>query len=143
MNSPTREQLDQIINDHFKFEAMDDIDAVLGSLAEAVEHEVVPSPMGTSTDKDRIREYYNLLFKNVHGESVTPIRRYYGNDFVIDETMWHGRIEDGGVFLCDGKSGPVSFRLLHIFEVQNGKITREQAWCDLAAIQKQLGCKLS
>ena len=139
----TREQLDQIINDHFKFEAMDDIDAVLGSLAETVEHEVVPSPMGASKDKGRIRDYYNLLFKNVHGESVTPIRRYYGDDFVIDETMWHGRIEDGAVFLCEGKSGPVSFRLLHVFQVEDGKITREQAWCDLAAIQQQLSCKLS
>jgi predicted ester cyclase len=37
----------------------------------------------------------------------------------------------------------VSFRLLHIFEFQDGKIAREQAWCDLAAIQRQLNVKLS
>jgi ketosteroid isomerase-like protein len=139
----TPEQLDQIINDHFMHEAKDDIDGVLGSLADKVEHEVVPSPMGTSRDKGRIRSYYELLFENVSGERVTPIRRYYGDDFVIDETMWHGHMKDGAPFLCAGKSGPVSFRLLHIFEVRDGKITREQAWCDLAAIQQQLGCKLS
>jgi uncharacterized protein len=32
-------------------------------------------------------------------------------------------------------------RLLHVFEIKGGKITREQAWCDLAAIQRQLGCQ--
>ncbi|NIP89583.1 MAG: ester cyclase, partial [Gammaproteobacteria bacterium] len=30
-----------------------------------------------------------------------------------------------------------------VFEVKDGKITREQAWCDLAALQKQLGCTVS
>jgi ketosteroid isomerase-like protein len=138
----TPEQLDQIINDHFMYEANDNIEGVLGSLADSVEHEVVPSPTGISRDKTKIRSYYELLFKNVSGERVTPIRRYYGGDFVVDETMWHGQIEDGAPFLCEGKGGPVSFRLLHIFEVRDGKITREQAWCDLAAIQQQLGCKL-
>ncbi|HZT05472.1 MAG TPA: nuclear transport factor 2 family protein [Chloroflexota bacterium] len=141
--SATPAQLDQIINDHFRFEATDDVDAVVDSLAQRIEHEVVPSPMGASTDKARIRSYYEMLFANVEGERVTPIRRYYGDNFVIDETMWHGRVKDGRPFLCEGKSGPVSFRLLHVFEVEDGKITREQAWCDLAAIQQQLGCTLA
>ena len=80
-----------------------------------------------------------LLFSSITGESVEPIRRYYGEDFLVDETLWHGRVEDGRPFLCDGKSGPVSFRLLHVFEISDGKIAREQVWCDLAAIQAQLG----
>lgn len=137
----TREQLDQIINEHFMYEATDDLDGVMASLSENVEHEVVPSPAGIQTDKTGIRAFYTLLFENVRGESVTPIKRYYGDDFVIDETLWNGYIKDGAPFLCDGRSGPVSFRLLHVFEVQDGKITREQAWCDLAAIQKQLGVR--
>jgi hypothetical protein len=29
--------------------------------------------------------------------------------------------------------------LLHVFELAGGKIKREQVWCDLAAIQSQLG----
>jgi ketosteroid isomerase-like protein len=135
----TPAQLDEVINQHFMFEASDNVDAVMDSLSDTVEHEVVPSPMGVSTDRARIRDFYTMLFGSVEGEGVTPIRRLYGDDFVIDETMWHGRVNDGKPFLCDGKSGPVSFRLLHVFEVKNGKITREQAWCDLAAIQQQLG----
>lgn len=137
----TREQLDQVINDHFMHEATDNLDGVMDSLGDKIEHEVVPSRVGTQTDKTGIRAYYTSLFENVQGESVTPLKRYYGDDFLIDETFWNGYIKDGAPFLCDGKSGPVSFRLLHIFEVQDGKITREQAWVDLAAIQKQLGVR--
>jgi predicted ester cyclase len=80
-----------------------------------------------------------MLFADLKGEGVTPVRRLYGKDFVVDETLWHGRIVNGRIFLCDGKSGKVSFRLLHVFELRDGKIRREQVWCDLAAIQRQLG----
>lgn len=75
---------------------------------------------------------------------MTPLKRSYGDDFVIDETLWRGgAITDRRVFLCEGKSGKASFRLLHVFEFKDGNISREQAWCDLAAIQQQLGVTLS
>lgn len=135
----SRAEMDRIIDEHFGYEAADDVEGVMASLAPAVEHEVVPSPVGALRDPARIRAYYERLFGSVKGEGVTPIRRLYGDDFIVDETLWRGTIEDGSIFLCDGKSGPVSFRLLHVFELEDGKITREAAWCDLAAIQRQLG----
>jgi ketosteroid isomerase-like protein len=134
-----RTGMDRIIDEHFGYEARDDVDGVMASLAPDVEHEVVPSPVGALRDPQQIRAYYERLFGSVKGESVTPIRRLYGDGFVVDETLWSGRIDDGSIFLCDGKSGPVSFRLLHVFEFADGKISREAAWCDLAAIQRQLG----
>ena len=134
-----REEMDAAVNEHFGFEAADDLDGVMRSLAGEVEHEIVPSPVGVLHDKAKVRAYYAMLFESVKGESVTPLKRYYGDDFIVDETLWQGEISDGRAFLCDGKSGKVSFRLLHIFEFKDGKIAREQAWCDLAAIQRQLG----
>ncbi len=139
----TRAAMDELVNRHFGYEAADDVDGVMGTLAEGAEHEVIPSPVGVSGDPASQRAYYELLFSSITGESVEPIRRYYGEDFLVDETLWHGRVEDGRPFLCDGKSGPVSFRLLHVFEISDGKIAREQVWCDLAAIQRQLGCTVS
>jgi ketosteroid isomerase-like protein len=141
--SMTREQMDQLINQHFAFEATDDVDGVMSSLADGAQHEVIPSPVGALDDPAKIRAFYQMLFGALDGESVTPVRRLYGEDFLIDETIWHGRIRDGRVFLCDGKSGPVSFRLLHVFELRDGQIARENVWCDLAAIQQQLGCVVS
>ena len=134
-----RKEIDRIIEQHFMFEATDDVDGVVDSLADGVEHEVVPSPVGVLHDRAQIRAYYEMLFDSLKGEGVTPVRRLYGDDFVVDEAVWHGRIADGRPFLCDGRSGPVSFRLLHVFELRDGKISRENVWCDLASIQRQLG----
>jgi ketosteroid isomerase-like protein len=141
--STSRDEMDRAVNEHFGFEAADDLAGVMASLAGRIEHEIVPSPVGVQHDKASVHAYYTMLFESVKGEGVTPLKRYYGDDFVVDETLWHGEIKDGAVFLCDGKSGKVSFRLLHIFEFQDGKIAREQAWCDLAAIQRQLNVQLS
>ncbi len=135
----TRQQMDELINQHFGFEAADDVDGVLDSLADEVRHEVVPSPMGAQTDKAGIRDFYKMLFADLKGEGVTPLRRLYGEDFIVDEALWNGHIANGRPFLMDGKSGKVSFRLLHVFELKGGKIASEQVWCDLAALQRQLG----
>ncbi len=135
----TPQQMDELINRHFGFEATDDVDGVLASLADEVRHEVVPSPMGEQTDKAGIRAFYEMLFADLKGEEVKPLRRLYGEDFVIDEALWSGRIVDGRPFLMEGRSGKVSFRLLHVFELREGRIAAEQVWCDLAAIQRQLG----
>lgn len=139
----TPEQMDELVNEHFQFEATDDVAGVMGTLHDDdVEHEVIPSPVGALTDRAHLRSYYEMLFGSITGQSVTPIRRLYGDDFLVDETLWQGYIEDGRPFLCDGKSGEVSFRLLHVFEMRDGKLSREQVWCDLAAIQRQLGCTI-
>lgn len=135
----SREAMDAAVNEHFGYEAADDLAGVMSSLAADVEHEVVPSPAGILHDRAKMRDFYAMLFECVRGEGVTPLKRYYGDDFLVDETLWHGEVVDGKPFLCDGKSGKASFRLLHIFEFDKaGKITREQAWIDLAALQKQL-----
>ena len=135
----TREEMDALVDEHFGHEARDDVDGVMSTLLDGATHEVIPSPVGETADPAEQRAYYELLFASLEGERVEPLRRYYGDDFVVDETLWHGRIEDGHLFLCDGCSGNVSFRLLHLFEIRDGKIAREQVWCDLAAIQRQLG----
>ena len=137
----TRQQMDQLIDEHFGFEARDDVAGVLATLADEVRHEVVPSPFGEQTDKKGIRQFYRMLFADLKGERVTPLRRLYGEDFVVDETLWQGRVENGRPFLMDGMSGRVSFRLLHIFELKGGKIASEQVWCDLAALQRQLNAQ--
>ena len=135
----THSHMDQVVNEHFGYEAADDVDGVVGSLTADAEHEIIPSRVGPLNDHAQIRTFYENLFRDIKGESVTPIRRLYGDGFLVDEAMWHGHIADGRPFLCDGKSGNVSFRLLHVFELRDGKISRENVWCDLGAIQRQLG----
>jgi ketosteroid isomerase-like protein len=140
----TREQMDEIVNQHFAYEAADDIDGVLSSLTDDADHEVIPSPMGPIKGQAQIRQYYEMLFPCLAGGTVTPVRRLYGPDFVIDETIWHGQLADGHALLLDGKTGDIDLRILHIFNLSDdGKITREQAWGDLARVQQRLGCTIS
>lgn len=139
----TPQQIDEIINQHFMYEATDDVDGVVASLAPGAEHEVIPSPYGVLREPGAIRRFYERLFADLKGEGVTPVRRLYGEGFVVDETIWHGHVNDGRQFLCEGNSGPVSFRMLHVFELEGDKIRRENVWCDLAAIQQQLGVRAS
>jgi hypothetical protein len=131
--------VDRIIDTHFQYEAADDVSGVMSSLAEGAEHHVVPSPVGITTDRETIRAFYAGLFKDLRGSGVTPVRRLYGENFAVDEAIWHGHIDDGRIFGCADRSGQVSFRLLHVFEFDGQKIRRENVWCDVVAIQSQLG----
>lgn len=139
----TKSEVDSLIDTHFMFEATDNVEGVLDSLAPDAEHHVVPSPFGIVTERAQVREFYETLFADLRGEGVTPVRRLYGDGFVVDEAIWRGKMEDGRLFGCAGRSGPVSFRLLHVFEFEGNKIKRENVWCDLAAIQQQLGATLA
>src|SRR5579863_8370698 len=113
----TPQQMDAQVNEHFMYEASDNIDGVVSSFTGGeLRHEAVPSPVGPLNSLDQIRSYYEMLFPSVKGESATPIRRLYGDDFLVDETLWTGEIVDGHWCLCDGQSGRASFRLLHVFE---------------------------
>jgi ketosteroid isomerase-like protein len=137
------EQMDVIVNQHFMFEANDDVEGVLSSLTDDADHEVIPSPMGPIQGQQDIRAYYEMLFPCLKDGTVTPVRRLYGEDFVVDETIWHGQLADGHALLVDGKTGPIDLRLLHIFNLRDGKISREQVWVDLALVQQNLGCTIS
>jgi ketosteroid isomerase-like protein len=136
----TREEMDKVVDDHFRFEATDDIDGVMGSFVSdgEITHEGVPSPFGILHDRARIREFYDMVFSSAQGEKATMIRRLYGDDFLVDETLWEGEQYDGKPFLLPGKSGHMAIRLLHVFTFRDGKISSEQVWLDHAAMQSQL-----
>jgi len=142
--SMTREEMDKVVNDHFEYEANDDLEGVMGTLADGgASHEIIPGPYGPLTDPARIREFYTQLYTELTGEGVTPVRRLYGEDFVVDETIWHGQMTDRGSLLAARRSGRGDLRLLHVFNLSDGKIVQEQAWWDLARVQKALGCTVS
>jgi hypothetical protein len=58
-------------------------------------------------------------------------------DFAVDESLVHARAV-GKPFGFDGRDRPVTFRLLHVFEIRDGHISRENAWLDVGAIVTQL-----
>jgi uncharacterized protein len=69
---------------------------------------------------------------------VSVVKRLYGKDFLVDESVWEGRAP-GRPFGLEGRNRPLTFRLLHVLEfTPEGQIQREQVWLDMAAIIQQL-----
>lgn len=134
----TREQLDQLINDHFRYEATDDVDGVMSTFVEDGEHEMIGVPGGLRHGKPTIRRFYETLFPSIEGEGVTPVKRYYGDNFVVDESLWTGQVIDGWAFGLPGKAGRANIRLLHVFELRDQHIASEHLWFDRIALERQL-----
>lgn len=134
----TREQMDRKIDEHFRFEAADDIDGVVTTLAPDAVHDIVGWPSGPTRGRDNARPFYNRLFADLAEGAVTPIKRLYGDNFLIDESLWEGRAP-GRPFGLDGRNRPLKFRLLHVVEfTDDAQIAREQVWIDMAAVVRQL-----
>lgn len=134
----SRQQIDRIIDEHFAFEANDDVEGVLATLAADVEHDVVGSPVGALRGREAARPFYEALFADLSEGRVETLRRLYGENFVVDESLWRGRAP-GKPFGIDGYNRELAFRLLHVFEFNDqGSIARENVWLDLGAIQQQL-----
>jgi hypothetical protein len=134
----TPAEMDHKMDEHFAFEARDDVEGVLSTLAPDAEHDIVGWPAGPTRGRDNARPFYERLFADLVGSGVETCRRLYGADFLVDESLWRGTAP-GAPFGAVGGGRPLEFRLLHIVEfADNGEIKRENVWVDLAAIQQQL-----
>jgi len=133
-----RAQMDLRMDEHFGFEAADNVEGVLATLAPDVTHDIVGWPTGPTTSREGARPFYDALFADLSDGSVECVRRLYGENFLVDESIWKGKAP-GRPFGLEGKDRPLEFRLLHVVEfAQSGQIQRENVWVDLAAIIRQL-----
>lgn len=134
----TRSQMDAKIDEHFAFEAKDDIDGVLATLAADAEHDIVGWPSGPTKGREGARPFYAALFADLADGKVKSLKRLYGDDFLVDESLWQGTAP-GRPFGLEGRNRPLAFRLLHVIEfAEDGAIQRENVWVDLASILQQL-----
>jgi uncharacterized protein len=134
----TRESMDKIVNDHFMYEATADLEGVLGTYTDDPEHQVVGGPDGPLRGKAAIRGFYERLFPALKGERAEPVMRLYGDDFIVDESILIGQVVDGRPFNLPGKSGHARVKLLHVFQLRNGRIAKERVWFDFDDMRQQL-----
>lgn len=111
---------------------------MLATLTSDVEHDIVGAPTGPTLGPDNARAFYEALFEDLSESSVRTVRRLYGENFMVDESLWSGRAP-GRPFGVEGRNRPLQFRLLHVLEfATDGRIRRENVWVDLATILAQL-----
>jgi len=134
----TAQEMDRKLDEHFGFEARDDVEGVLATLAPEAVHDVVGWPTGPAHGREAARPFYEALFADLSEGTAESVRRLHGENFLVDESLWRGRAT-GRPFGLEGRGRPLAFRLLHVLEFAgNGDIARENVWIDLAAIQQQL-----
>lgn len=134
----TRNEMDLKLDEHFGFEAQDNVEGVLATLTADVEHDVVGWPTGPSHGRDATRPFYEALFADLSEGKVKTLRRLYGDNFMVDDSLWSGKAP-GRPFGLEGRNRPLSFRLLHVIEfAESGDIRRENVWVDMGAILQQL-----
>jgi ketosteroid isomerase-like protein len=129
--------LDRLVDGQLRAEHDGDVEAILASMAATVVHDLVGSADNPIHGLEAVRRrYQDLLAATVHERDV-PLRRLYGQDHVLDEHVWSGRLT-GRAFEIDGHGRWLSYRVLWLLEVRDGRIVRETVWHDLAAIRRQL-----
>jgi len=134
----SRADMDRKIDEHFAYEARDDVEGVLATLTLDAEHDIVGAPSGPTQGRESARGFYEGLFADLADGKVITNRRLYGDAFLVDESLWRGRAP-GRPFGLEGRNRPLEFRLLHVIEfAESGDIARENVWLDLAAILQQL-----
>lgn len=134
----TPQMMDAMLDEHFGFEMRDDVEGVLSTLTDDVEHDIVGWPMGPSHGHGGARAFYEALFADLADGQVTTTRRLYCENFLVDESVWKGTAA-GRPFGLEGRGRPLEFRLLHVLEfTADGKIARENVWLDSDAIRRQL-----
>ena len=129
--------MDALADGHFRGEEAGDIAAVVDGFAPDAEHDVAGRPGDPLHGHAAIDAFYRGLLAELRIDRFEPVRRWYGDDHVVDESVLHATAT-GRPFGLDGRGRPVRTRFLHIFDFADGLISRESAWIDLAAIQQQL-----
>lgn len=136
--SMTKAQMDKKMDEHFGYEANDDVEGVLATLAGDATHDIVGWPNGPTHGREAARPFYETMFADLSDGKVMSRKRLYGEGFLVDESVWQGKAP-GRPFGVEGRGRPLTFRLLHVVEFAEGaQIQREQVWVDLAAIIQQL-----
>lgn len=130
-------EMDRLIDQHLAAERRGDPEGSVAMYTDDVEHDVVGLPTGPARGKLEARRFYEYLTANVQTETMTPVRRYDGDDFCVIEHDWTGTVP--GEFLgIDGHGRRITFRMIHVWEFRDGLISRENVWLDGASIVSQL-----
>ena len=129
--------MDRLIPEHIAAEMAGDASGAVASYTDDIEHDVVGWPLGPNRGRVAARDFYTHLVQDILTEKMDPVRTYYGDDFCVVEHQWSGTVP--GSFLgLPGEGRHITFRMLHIWEFRDNRISRENVWVDSGRIIEQL-----
>ncbi|MDP9116385.1 MAG: ester cyclase [Actinomycetota bacterium] len=126
-----------LVEEHLAREAAGDSAGAVAVYTEDVEHDVVGSPMGVLAGPAAAQVFYDHLISDLKIDDMRCVREWYGEDFTVMEHAVAATVV--GTFMgIPGHGKSVQFRMLHVWDFQGDKISRENVWLDGAAIAGQL-----
>lgn len=126
-----------IIDRHFAAENAHDVPATLETYTDDVVWDDVGHPACPVQGKVAASSMYEGIMEAIPDLRIESVLRFASGEHVVDEALAHGHVE--GTFLgVEGGGAPVSFRMLHVFDLRDGLIAREQAWFDTAGVIRQI-----
>jgi len=126
-----------LIERHFAAENDHDVAGTLATYVDDVVWDDVANPMCPVQGKEATSVMYQGVLSSIPDIHLEPIVRFSCGDHVVDESLLTGHVE--GSFLgVSGGGAAVSFRILHIFDLRDGLISREQVWFDSADVKRQI-----
>lgn len=133
----SRQQMDALANAHFRAEQNGDVAAIVEGFTEYAEHDVAGRPGGPLHGREQIAAFYRGLLADLKIDRFEPVRRWYGDYHLVDESILHATTI-GQPFGLQGRGQHVRTRILHVFEFGEERITRESAWLDITSMAQQL-----
>jgi steroid delta-isomerase-like uncharacterized protein len=133
----TPAEMNNLIEQHIAAETAGDSDGAVAMYTDDVIHDTVGFPQGPLHGPEAAKGFYEFLIANVSTERMDVTNARYGDDFCVIEHEWTGTVP--GEFLgIPGNGRRISFRMLHVWDFKDGRISRENIWLDGNAIVAQL-----
>ena len=126
-----------IIDRHFAAENAHDIEATLATYTDAIVWDDITHPGSPFRGKQAVAEAYGGILQAIPDIQLRSVSRFQCADHAVDESIATGHVS-GSFMGIDGGGAPISFRILHVFDIRDGLICREQAWFDTAGVARQL-----
>ena len=128
-----------IIDRHFAAENAHDVEATLATYTDDIVWDDVTHPDSPFHGKESVGAVYSGIIAAIPDVRLESVWRTEANDgqAVIDESVLTGHVE-GSWSGIEGRGAPVRIRILHVFELRDGLISRENAWFNAADVIRQV-----
>ena len=136
-SSPEEVAAVDIIDRHFAAENAHDIEGTLATYTDDIVWDDVTHPLCPVQGKEAAGSIYAGIIDAIPDVHLESVRRFNSGDVVVDESVLTGHVhgEWAGV---DGGGAPVRVRVLHVFDIRDGLIARENTWFDASAVMRQV-----
>lgn len=115
------------VESHFHSEAQDEIEAALELYTDDIVWEA-PAPNGLNrsfSGKESVADNYRELFASMRDIEFQPLQRFATEDRVVDDSLVTFEVARDGYWTNFSAGQRITMRLVHIFEMRDGKIAKE------------------